>query len=193
MNEKKFDPKKLHKLNNPARLIDIPVEYIWSKMNIVRPEIFVDIGAGTGFFSIPFLNYVENGKIFACDISDSMIQWMETNISRRYPNIVPMAMTESAVPLEDGIADLVYMINLHHELDDPQAILAESFRILKADGTICIVDWKKEEMSEGPPVHIRYAPEQVEEQLASSDFQNIHVFSEMAKHFLVVAEKGSAR
>ena len=98
MNEKKFDPKKLHKLNNPARLIDIPVEYIWSKMNIVRPDVFVDIGAGTGFFSIPFLNYVKHGKIIACDISDSMIQWMKTNISSQYPNIVPLAMTESGVP-----------------------------------------------------------------------------------------------
>ncbi len=193
MNEKKFDPKKLHKLNNPARLIDIPVEYIWSKMNIVKPDVFVDIGAGTGFFSIPFLNYVKNGKIIACDISDSMIQWMKTNISPQYPNIVPLAMTESAVPLEDGIADLVYMINLHHELDNPQAILAESFRILKDIGTICIVDWKKEEMSEGPPQHIRYVPEQVKDQLVNTDFQNIHVYTEMSKHFFVVAEKGSPR
>ncbi len=189
MAEKKFDPKKLHKLNNPERLSDIPTEYIWNKINLVKPEVFVDIGAGTGFFSVPFLNYVWNGKIFACDTSGIMIQWMKDNICPRYPNIVPLQMEESAVPLEDGIADLVYMINLHHELDRPETILEESFRILKNNGAIFIVDWKKEDTSEGPPLHIRYLPEQVKDQLAGAEFRNVDIYNEMSKHFLVVAEK----
>jgi len=118
-----------------------------------------------------------------------MIQWMKNNICPRYPSIVPLKMEESAVPLEDGIADLVYMINLHHELDKPEAILEESFRTLKNNGAIFIVDWKKEAMSEGPPIHIRYLPEQVKDQLVSVEFKNVNIFNDMSKHFLVVAEK----
>jgi ubiquinone/menaquinone biosynthesis C-methylase UbiE len=190
MNEKKFDPKKLHKLNNPQRLLDIPVEYIWSKIQRATPEVFVDIGAGTGFFSVPFLKYLKNGKIFACDTSAIMIEWMTANICPQYPDIVPLEMAESVVPLQEGIADLVYMINLHHELDKPQAILEESYRILKKNGTLFIVDWKKEEMSEGPPLHIRYSPQQVQAQLAKAAFENGQFFEDMPKHFLVVAEKG---
>jgi SAM-dependent methyltransferase len=189
MNEKKFDPKKLHKLNNPQRLVDIPVDYIWSKIGRTAPEVFVDIGAGTGFFSVPFLKYLKNGKIFACDTSAIMIEWMTANICPRYPDIVPLEMEESVVPLEDGIADLVYMINLHHELDNPQAILAESSRILKKNGALVIVDWKKEEMAEGPPLHIRCSPDRVQEQLAGAAFENVLIFDNMVKHFLVVAEK----
>ncbi len=189
MNVKKFDPKKLDKLNNPQRLLDIPTEYIWKKIHLVDPVVFVDIGAGTGFFSVPYLKYVKNGKIFACDTSDIMIQWMKNNICPQYPNIVPLEMEESAVPLEDGIADLVYMINLHHELDQPRTILEESFRILKKNGAIFIVDWKKEDMPEGPPLHIRYLPEQVMDQLVSASFKKVKIFNDMSKHFLVVAEK----
>ncbi|WP_459943839.1 class I SAM-dependent methyltransferase [Desulfocastanea catecholica] len=189
MNEKKFDPKKLHKLNNPQRLVDIPVEYIWSKIKRPAPEVFVDIGAGTGFFSVPFLKYLKNGKIYACDTSAIMIEWMTANICPQYPDIIPLEMAESAVPLEDNIADLVSMINLHHELDKPQTIVEEAFRILKKNGVLFIVDWKKEEMSEGPPLHIRYSPEQVKEQLVSAAFHKVHIFDDMPKHFLVVAEK----
>jgi len=189
MNEKKFDPKKLHKLNDPDRLLDIPPEYIWNKINIVKPEVLVDIGAGTGFFSVSFLKCVKNAKIFACDTSDIMIQWMKNNICPQYPNIVPLIMEENAVPLEDSIADAVYMINLYHELDEPETILEESFRILKNDGAIFIVDWKKEEMSEGPPMHIRYLSEQVKDQLLSVEFVNVTIYNDMSKHFLVVAEK----
>jgi ubiquinone/menaquinone biosynthesis C-methylase UbiE len=189
MNEKKFDPKKLHKLNNPQRLVDIPVEYIWSKVKRPAPEVFVDIGAGTGFFCVPFVKYLKNGKIFACDTSAIMIEWMTANICPQYPDIIPLQMPESAVPLEDGIADLVSMINLHHELDNPQAILEESYRILKKNGALFIVDWKKEEMAEGPPLHIRYTAEQVQDQVASAAFDNVRIFNDMSKHFLVVAEK----
>jgi ubiquinone/menaquinone biosynthesis C-methylase UbiE len=189
MNEKKFDPKKLDKLNNPERLLDIPVDYIWRNINLLDPVVLVDIGAGTGFFSVPFLKYVKNGKIFACDTSDIMIQWMKNHICPEYPDIVPLQMEENAVPLDNETADLVYMINLHHELDHPPTILDESFRILKNNGAICIVDWKREDMSEGPPQHIRFLPEQVKAQLVSANFKNIHIFNEMPKHFLVVAEK----
>lgn len=189
MNEKKFDPKKLHKLNNPDRLLDIPPEYIWEKINIEGPNVLVDIGAGTGFFSVNFLKYTKKGKIFACDISDIMIQWMNNNICSKYPDIVPLKMEENAVPLEDELADLVYMINLHHELDNPETILKESFRILKANGKIFIVDWKKEDMSEGPPTHIRYLPEQVKDELVNLKFKNVAIFTEMPKHFIVVAGK----
>jgi len=143
MDEKKFDPKKLQKLNDPDRLLDIPPEYIWNKLNLKNPDILVDIGAGTGFFSISFVGYTMNGKVFACDLSYIMIEWMKDNVCPKYPNIIPLKMEERAVPLEDGLADLVYMINLHHELEAPDKILKESYRLLKKNGKIFVVDWKK--------------------------------------------------
>ena len=193
MDEKRFNPKKLHKLNNPDRLLDIPPQYIWDKLNLSLAEsgIFVDIGAGTGFFSIPFADHIKNGKVFACDISDIMVNWMKTNICPKYPNIVPLRMEENAVFLEGGLADLVYMINLHHELEYPEEILKESFRILKNNGKIFIVDWKKENTLEGPPIHLRYLPEKVKDQLVSVGFENANIYNKMSKHFLLIAEKNN--
>ena len=189
MSEKKFDPQKLHVLNDPERLKDIPPDYICSKLNLHDPEVLVDIGAGTGFFDVHFLQYAKGATIYACDTSEVMLEWMQENISPQYPNILPTKMQEKEVPLEEGIADLVYMLNLHHELDDPQAVLREAYRILKSKGTLFIVDWKKEDMSEGPPTHIRYLPEQISEQMQESDFKNINVFLELPKHYLIVAQK----
>ena len=47
------------------------------------------------------------------------MQALKENVSPKYPNIVPIKTEEHYVPLDDGIADLVFMINLHHELDNP--------------------------------------------------------------------------
>ena len=52
MDKKKFDPKKLEKLNNLKRLKDIPPDYVLGKLNMEKANILVEIGAGTVFFSI---------------------------------------------------------------------------------------------------------------------------------------------
>jgi len=186
MIDKKFDPRKLQKLNNPQRLIDIPPDFVWDKLHIEKPGVFVEIGAGTAFFSVAFLKQSTSSTIYACDISEVMIKWMNDNISPQHPNIIPVKTEENTVPLDDGVADLVFMINLHHELDNPQLTVAEARRILKPEGKIFIVDWKKEDMPEGPPTEIRCLPEQVKGQLLEAEFKQVAIYNELQKHFLVV-------
>jgi len=189
MNEKKFDPKKLKKLNDPQRLTDIPPDYIWEKLHIEKPGVFVEIGAGTAFFSVAFLQKYEPSTLYACDLSEVMINWIKENVSPKYPDIIPIKTGEHNVPLDDGIADLVFMINLHHELENPFLSVEEAYRILKPDGKIFVVDWKKKDMPEGPPTEIRCLPEQVKEQLVDAGFEQVDIYNELQKHFLVVGKK----
>ncbi|MBI9083132.1 MAG: methyltransferase domain-containing protein [Desulfobacterales bacterium] len=114
---------------------------------------------------------------------------MPKNISPDHPSIVPVKTEEHAVPLGDGVADLVFMINVHHELDNPALTLEESHRLLKPDGKIFIVDWKKTDMPEGPPAERRLLPEQVGDQLATAGFEQVEIYNELPKHFLVVGKK----
>lgn len=189
MNEKKFDPKKLQKLNNPQRLMDIPPDYVWQKVNRKKPGVLVDIGAGTAFFSVALLQQSPTSTIYACDSSEVMINWVKEHISPKYPNIIPIKSEENYVPLDDGSADLVFMINLHHELDNPTLMVEETRRILKPDGKILVIDWKKKDMPEGPPVKIRCSPEHVKDQLVNAGFIQVDIFNELQKHFLVVGKK----
>ncbi len=190
MNTKKFDHKKLQKLNNPQRLADIPPDYICDKLAIQKPDVLVEIGAGTAFFSIAFLQHLRPSTIYACDLSEVMIDWMKKNVSPKYPTIIPLKSEEQSVPLEDEIAELVFMINLHHELDNAASTVTESYRMLKPGGEICIVDWKKQDMPEGPPEKIRYLPEQVKDELVKSGFADVSIHNDLTKHFLVVGKKG---
>jgi len=186
---KKFDSKKLQKLNDPQRLMDIPPDYIQSKLDMDKSEVFVEIGAGTAFFSIAFLQQFKPSIIYACDLNETMINWIKENVTQKHRNIIPVKNEENSVPLDDGIADLVFMITLHHELDNPSLILDESYRILKPGGEIFIVDWKKEDMPQGPPVSIRCFPQQVKEQLIKSGFSGVYISNKLPKHFLVIGKK----
>lgn len=191
MDERKFDPKKLNKLNNPERIKEFPLELILKETKISNPGVIIDLGAGTAFFSIPFARIFRNCRIYACDILDFMIDWMNSNIVSENRNIIPLKMNETQVPLEKETADLLFMVNLHHELDDPEAILRESYRLLKQNGSIAISDWRKEETEMGPSIEIRYEEETVKRQLQTAGFENIRIYRDFPNNFLILGEKGS--
>ena len=189
MEEKRFNPSKLDKLNNPERIKDFPIDFILKHISFNHPTAIVDIGAGTGFYSIPFAQKFQDCKIYACDISDVMISWMNENIISKYNNIVPSKMEDSKTYLENEQADFLFMVNLHHELDNPEKMLNECYRLLKPGASIAISDWRKEESDRGPSVQIRYEPEQVQGQLIKAGFNNIRIFKDFPNNFLIIADK----
>lgn len=187
--EKKFNPKKLEKLNNPNRLKSIPPQYIWDKLNLKECKTIADIGAGTGLFSKAFSDLMEGGTVYALDISEVMIQWITENVTNDYKNIIPKLMGESEIPLEDDSVDLVLMITLHHELENTEVLLNEISRVLKSEGKVCIIDWKKESMPMGPPIEIRCSIEEISKQLLSTGFNNITTDSSLDMFNVVSAKK----
>ena len=190
MESKKFDPAKLAKLNDPKRLSIMSPDLIWKTLHLSDPQVLVDIGAGTGFFAVPFSKKMTRGKVYACDISDVMIDWMKEHLPADVKeSVVPLKMEETKVPLPDGIADLVSMINLHHELDSPKDILAECHRLLKKGGTLMIIDWRKEAMEDGPPLSIRVTEEDIRSDMHADGFTNIIAHPVLPYHYFVVGEK----
>ncbi len=185
----KFNPAKLSKLNNPSRMKDIPPRYVWEVLNLESPRTIVDIGAGTGFFTVPFLEMMDRGKAYACDTAPQMIEWMNANIIPENPSIETVLLESEILPLDDSTADLVFMINLHHELDNPDATLKESFRLLKPEGKILIIDWKKQEMPEGPPAEHRISEQTIAGQLEKAGFSGIAIDTTLEKHYLITARK----
>ncbi|MCF8335534.1 MAG: class I SAM-dependent methyltransferase [Bacteroidales bacterium] len=186
----KFDTEKLEKLNDPERLKDIPPEFIREKLAVEYPGTVVDVGAGTGFFSIRFALMQEVDRVYALDIADVMVEYMKKNVSPFYKTIEPMKMDESSLPLPDNLAGVIVMINLHHELHEPVKLLEECSRVLKPGGKLAIIDWKKKETEHGPPLEKRYGTELIREQLLEIPFQSIGIYDELPHHFLMVGENG---
>lgn len=189
MDNKKFDITKLEKLNHPGRLEDINAEYIWTSIGAENAGIIADIGAGTGLFDKEFSRLSPQSKIIALDISPVMIEWMNEHVVPSFPNISTLQMAEHQIPLEAASVDVAIMINLHHELLDEMSMLKECYRILASGGKIAICDWRKKQTPKGPPLEIRYEPEEVKSQLAASGFRNISIFEGLVNNWLVVGQK----
>ena len=184
----KFDVKKLERLRDPERLSYLNPDTIWA---VIAPEgvgTVVDLGAGIGFFAIPFSRKIPQGKIYGCDLSEEMVGNLKMAIEAEgVSNIIPVTTGEVQVPLEDGIADLVFMVNLHHEFDHPMDSMAECRRLLRPAGRVAVIDWKPEETPSGPPLHVRVTPEQVIEQLTQAGFETAQPHPVLAYHYIVTA------
>lgn len=188
MNSKKFNPQKLEKLNNPKRLDYLPPQIIAEKINANHITVIIDLGAGTGLYSKAFSD-IYQCHIYACDIAQEMIDWMDKHVTPEYKNIQTLLVEENNVPLKGKVADVLCMINVHHELNNPEIALKECHRLLKTGGKIVLSDWKKTEADIGPSVSIRVDEKIVEKQLQLVGFKNIEIYNDFEYNYVIIAIK----
>ena len=189
MEQKRFSPDKLERLNKPERIKNFPIIQIVEDLDILHPNCIVDIGAGTAFYSKFIAEKFPNCTIYATDISEVMIQWMEEHIIPSFPNIKTIKTEDHLLPLESDSVDFTFMVNLHHELDNPELNLKECFRVLKKGGFIAISDWRKEITEKGPSYELRYDPITVMAQLLVCGFKVVYNSSDYPDNFVIIGMK----
>ncbi len=157
MAHEKFDLRKLEKLNDPGRFDTLPPDVFWQVLGApAQARTIVEIGAGTGLFAARFSALAPGATVYAADIAPVMIEWMRANRPEvEQARLIPLLAEENHVPLPDAIADIVYMINLHHELESPLAAYREALRLLGPGGRFLAADWAPGDSPHGPPQHVR--------------------------------------
>lgn len=173
----KFDMDKLERLNDPGRFETLPPEVFWAALGAPEGEtVLVEIGAGTGLFASAFVSRSPEVIVYAADTADQMLEWMQFNRPEVAENrIFPVKASETGLPLPDAMADGLYMINLHHELAEPQASYAEALRLLKPGGRLLVVDWAPRETPKGPPQEIRVQPDELQRIVEGAGFADVRV------------------
>lgn len=186
----KFDVTKLERLNDPSRFEYLDPAVIWSAADVDDPHTIIEIGAGTGLFAYRFAEYAPHAEIFAVDVEPAMVRWMiEHRPLALTGRVHPVLARETVVPLPTGEADLIAMINVHHELADPASSYREAQRLLRIGGTIVVADWAPDNPEGGPPQHVRASAEQIAESLGTVGFENVELHDGLPRHSLVSARK----
>ena len=190
MEYEKFDTAHLDHLNDPARLEDLDPEVMWDALGKPAPDVIVEIGAGTGTFAETFARMAPGATVYAADVEPAMVAWMtEHRASTGAGAIRPVLAGETSVPLEDGIADLVVMVNLHHELAEPASTYAEAYRLLRSGGAVMAVDWLPGSGGERPPERVRASAETIACHLRAAGFVDVADHGMLERHSLVTGRR----
>ncbi|MDA8441446.1 MAG: class I SAM-dependent methyltransferase [Peptococcaceae bacterium] len=161
MTDRKFDPSNRQKLNSEKRRAVLPPDQVIKDINVAPQSTWADIGCGTGYFSIPLAEKVN--QVYALDIRSEMLDELRANIAQlSLRNVAVLQSQESSFPLPNGAADGALVAFVLHEVDEPQLFILEVARILKPGGKAIIIEWVKNVSTMGPPLEHRLAIDQVD-------------------------------
>jgi ubiquinone/menaquinone biosynthesis C-methylase UbiE len=139
------------------------IEAIIKALNIKPGMIILDAGCGNGYMSKVFSETVsQSGKVYALDPDKYFIKILKketkgTNIKTMEGDVT------TPTKLKQSSLDLIYISTVIHGFSQQQmqGFLQEADRLLKPDALLAIVEIEKKETPFGPPIKLRYSPEEL--------------------------------
>jgi len=153
-------------------------------------QMFIDLGSGDGFFTIPAARIVgESGKVHALDSSEEAIEKLLTKArEENLDNVEATVGRGEDTVLCDGCADMVFFGIVLHDFDDAARVLTNARKMIKRSGTLVNVDWKKEPTDLGPPLEIRFSAEKATHLIEQAGFSAKPPHDTGPYHYVILAK-----
>lgn len=163
---------RTHRKRGPSSFNMHDSSLVFEKLNIKKADVFVDLGCGSGDYSLLAAQLVSPlGKVYAMDIWSEMLTEIENEASRlELDNVITIENDIcQAIPLDDNCADHCLLATVMHAQKltaKCKRLFPEISRILKPGAQLAVIECKKEEMPFGPPLSMRISPEELEVRLS---------------------------
>jgi ubiquinone/menaquinone biosynthesis C-methylase UbiE len=178
MHDRRFPASEAHRLDDPARKVWLPPAEVLRALALHPGETIADVGAGTGYFSLPLAQAVgSEGKVYAVDAQTEMLSLLKQKLNQdafASVELIPAQADQTGLPASS--CDLFFLANIWHEIEDQGAVLQEARRVLKRGGRIAILDWRSDvEPEHGPPLSHRVESSRASESLCSAGFEQVAI------------------
>jgi len=149
----KSDPEKMDVLLSSKRRRTLDTHRLLSLIPIHLHHIVADIGCGPGYFTIPLGKYLFDGKVFALDVQQEMLDATRTALDAIHlTNVEVMRSKESKLPLEDDSLDGALVAFVLQEASNARALLKDTLRCLKKTGWLAVLEWNNQDVDGAPPL-----------------------------------------
>ncbi|QLY81853.1 class I SAM-dependent methyltransferase [Clostridium intestinale] len=164
--------KKIAFLDSKQRVKLIPPEILISQMPIEKNHTLLDIGAGSGFFTIPMAESTTN-KVYAMDPDFRMLKVIEEKAKKKgITNIELIQDYLENLNIKNESIDFAMASLILHEVRSLSNALSKIYEVLKPGGHLLCLEYEKDELVvEGPPMSIRISSENLEKTLTSIGFK----------------------
>ncbi len=162
-------------------------EAILANIGVKPLSVFMDIGCGDGFFTLPAARIVgAMGTVYALDIDAVAIGKLKEKADAEGLHNLTLKIDKA----EDTVfcqacADFVFFGIDLHDFADPAKVLANARKMLKPTGKVVDLDWKKEGMEFGPPLAKRFSEERTVRLMETAGF-TVESVKEIKPYFYLV-------
>jgi len=162
----------------------------------LRPGMRVaDVGAGVGFHTVRLARRVApGGQVWATDIQREMVELLRANVEAEgLKNVTPVLTRPEETGLPDGQVDLVLMVDVFHELAEPEQMLAALRRALAPGGRVALVEFRAEDPRVPIKAEHKMSVAQADAELEAAGFARVQRFDGLPwQHLLIYAPSPAA-
>lgn len=134
-------------LERPTREREERTDLLLKNLPIEPGDKVADIGAGTGYFSLPMADRVgENGTVYAVDIQPEMLQIIENRTKASgITNIERVLATVDDPRLPADTLNLVLFVDAYHEFEWPREVMTGVYNSLVSGGQVVLIEYRAED------------------------------------------------
>ena len=116
-------------------------------LKIPKGASVADIGAGSGYITVRLAARVgPAGRVFANDVQPQMLNILSRRLSNaKITNVTLIEGTLDDPKLPPASVDLALMVDVYHELSQPQTMLRHLRESLKPGGRLVLLEYRKED------------------------------------------------
>jgi precorrin-6B methylase 2 len=178
-------------LERASRPREENTDLIVKSMELKPNMVVADIGAGTGYYTFRVAKMVPEGKVYAVEIQDELIDMLNKKKVETNANHVEVVRGDTlSVNLPVNTVDLAFLVDVYHELSWPREIIQSISKSLKSDGKILLVEYRGEDAElRIKPLHKTSVAQLTKEMLANGFVLDKRIDKFPIQHFLLFKRK----
>lgn len=174
-------------LERNSRQREERTDLLLSNLPIEPDSTVVDLGAGTGYFSLPMAKRAPDGRVLAVDIQPEMLAIIESRSKEAdLDNVELVRATETDPNLPLAEVDLVLIVDAYHEFSHPREVMRAIARSLRKDGRVYLIEYRGED----PDIPIKrlhkMTQEQAKKELAAAGLEWIETLGFLPQQHVLV-------
>src|ERR1044071_1788831 len=114
----------------------------------IKPgQTVADLGAGSGYYSFRIAPLVgPTGKVLAIDIEPAMLEVIAQRANREHvANLTTVRSSARDPNLAPRSVDLLFMVDVYHELEYPYEVMNKVREALKPGGRVALIEYRAED------------------------------------------------
>ncbi|HYE18577.1 MAG TPA: class I SAM-dependent methyltransferase [Tepidisphaeraceae bacterium] len=147
-------------------------------LNLKPGMVVCDLGCGNGFYTLKLAEAVgPTGKVLAEEIQPEMLDLLKKRAEKAgVKNIEPVLGTTTDPKLPAGKLDLVLLVDVYHEMDRPEEMLAAIRKSLAPKGRLVLVEFRAEDPNVPIKELHKMSKAQIKKELTANKFKPVEEF-----------------
>src|SRR5258708_5094214 len=150
-----IEPPRSEEWRGPGRdRWQMPAEVL-TALELRKGNVVADIGAGIGYFTLPFAKAVgPRGRVDAVDINSRVLAYLKDQALGQNLTNINIILSRADDPLlPPASVDLAFLCETAHEITDRVAFYRKVRRALKGNGRMAVIESLPASRTTPPPEH----------------------------------------